>query len=421
MNESVSAQTASSTNDANARPAITMSEPLDARVVLLTHYVPLYQLPIYQQLANRIADFRVLLSTKIEPNRHFEPRWDGLNVNLQKTVTLKRRWKHDAGFNDTLYVHLPYDTTWQLRRLKPDVVLSLELGFRSCAASIYRMLHRRSRLILCTFMSEHTERGRGVMRAATRRALIRRADALTYNGPSCHRVLRKLGADDHRLFPFPYAANPACVYDGVLETRPPAALGRLLYVGQMNQRKGVQAMFHQVVDFARRHPNQPLRLTMIGEGPLRESLTRRETPENLQTHFVGNVPAERLPEHLSQQDAMIFPTLADEWGLVVNEALHSWLPVIGSSLAQASTTLIEEGVNGWLYDPRDPSQLASCLKRWLACDQASIARMQVACRRSVRERTPEAACDGLLNAINFVLERQRGKTKSQNPLEDIDA
>ncbi|WP_417747147.1 glycosyltransferase family 4 protein [Rosistilla oblonga] len=376
---------------------------VDARVVLLTHYIPIYQLPIYQELSRQIRDFHVLLSTDVEPNRHFQPRWEGLDVTLQKTLTLQRRWRHSAGFDDTLYVHVPYDTGRQLRRLQPDIVLSLELGFRSLASSLHRILHRRSKLILCTYMSQHTEQGRGMMRAAARRWLIGRADAITYNGPSCFDVLSDLGADPKRLFHFPYAANPASIYTGKRQPSGSPSVTRMLYIGQMTQRKGVEAMVEQVVRYAQQHAEQAFQLTMVGEGPLREPLSAVATPANLAIEFTGNLPSEQLPTLMPAHDLLIFPTLADEWGLVVNEALHSGLPVIGSLLAQASTTLLQDDRNGWLYDPRDDSGLAGCLDRWLACDVAARASMAGACRDSVRDRTPAFAASGLIDACQFVM------------------
>ena len=128
--------------------------PLDAKVVFLTHYIPLYQVRVLQEITKRIRDFQILLSTPIEPNRNFRLDWSGLNVEVQKTVTLRRRWRHaKAGFDDQLFVHVPYDTLKQLKRIRPDVVISHELGARSLAAARYC---RRSgaRLVLATFMSE---------------------------------------------------------------------------------------------------------------------------------------------------------------------------------------------------------------------------------------------------------------------------
>ena len=44
-------------------------------------------------------------------------------------------------------------------------------------------------------------------------------------------------------------------------------------------------------------------------------------PDNLRVRWIGHVPYERMPEIYAEAGILAFPTLADEWGLVVNEAM----------------------------------------------------------------------------------------------------
>jgi glycosyltransferase involved in cell wall biosynthesis len=90
---------------------------------------------------------------------------------------------------------------------------------------------------------------------------------------------------------------------------------------------------------------------------------------------------------------LLFPTLADEWGLVVNEALRAGLPVIGSRYAQASTTLIQEGRNGWLYSPEQPAELAAKLAQLSRLSAAELAAMRDNARSSVAHITSRAAAE----------------------------
>ena len=380
----------------------TATPVLDARVVFLTHYIPVYKLPVLQALSRSIRDFRVLVSTEIEPNRHFAPDWEGLDVSVQKTLTVNRTWKHSAGFSDRLYVHVPYDTGRHLRSLKPDVILSHELGFRSVASALHRLRNPWQKLVLCTFMSEHTEQGRGILRPKLRRWLMRRADAFTYNGPECLRVLDGLGADTKKCFHFPYAANPMSLHDGPLSIDTSNRC-RLICIGQLSERKGVIGLVDQLAEYATDNAEREIALTLVGEGPLKEPLAARETPANLHLDLKGHQNAEKLPGLMLQHDALVFPTLADEWGLVVNEALHSGLPVLGSRFAQASTTLLSNGENGWIYDPLKPGSLAQALDSMLSRDADTILSMRTTCRESVEHITPEWAASGVLDACRFLL------------------
>ncbi|QDV64914.1 glycosyltransferase family 4 protein [Crateriforma conspicua] len=411
---------ASSSGDMDTNPAIdrpstegpwvsntlgdSVGQPLDVRVVFMTHYIPLYQVRVLQSIAASVREFHVLLSTPIEPNRDFQVDWSGLNVNVQKNFMLRRPWKHTSGFVDDLYVHFPTDTQAQLRRLRPDVVMSLELGARSVGAAQYCRRNPDAKLILCTYMSEHSEQGRGWMRRVLRRRLIRQADAVTYNGPSCLRYLRdRLLVPGPKLFPLPYAAD-----DRVFAVDPPNSatsdgsrpLGKLLCIGQLSDRKGVIPLAEQLVAYCRQNPNRHIELTFAGDGPKRHELESMVTPDNLQFRLIGNVASTELRKTLAVHDAVISPTLADEWLLVVNEALHAGVPVIGSVYAQAVTTLVQDDVNGWRFDPLKDASIASAMDRYFDTNDVAWNAMRQAAFQSVRERTPHWAASGAIRAIH---------------------
>ncbi len=383
---------------------------IDARVVFLTHYIPLYQVRVLQSIAASVRDFHVLLSTPIEPNRDFAPDWSGLNVTVQDTLTLRQRWRHRAAdsagaFKDSLYVHFPYDTSRRLRDLKPDVVMSLELGARSLGAIRYCRKHSETKSVLCTYMSEHTEQNRGRMRRRLRKYLLDRADAVTYNGPSCFDHLKTYGVDDEKMHHFPYAADDRSAYLGPLDREEHQARNRFLCVGQLSERKGVRLLLNQLNEYCRQRPGEHFHITFAGDGPMRAELEAQPLPTNLSLQLLGNITPDALSVEMLRHGILIAPTLADEWLLVANEALQAGLPVIGSVFAQAVTTLVKDGVNGWQYCPTDPGSLASALDRYLALPTNAMVNMRRSARASVQHCTPAWASSGAIDAINAVLGR----------------
>jgi glycosyltransferase involved in cell wall biosynthesis len=378
---------------------------VDARVVFLTHYIPLYQVRVLQSIAARVRDFHVLVSTPIEPNRNFAPDWSGLDVTVQNTCTLRRCWRfrsEEAQFEDQLYVHFPYDTARRLRELKPDIVMSLELGARSLGAVRYCLRHQ-AKSVLCTYMSEHTEKGRGWARNHLRRWLLRRADGLTYNGQSCKRYLQSFGVPDQRLHHLPYAADDRTIYSGPVRRNDQKTRRKLLCVGQLTERKGVIPMLRQLSAYCLKHPNRYLEISFAGTGPLQSAIESFDAPENLTIRMLGNVKAADLGNTMLEHGALIAPTLADEWMLVINEALQAGLPVIGSIYAQATGELVHDHVNGWRYDPTAPATLTRALNAYLGASCETIAQMRIDAQESVAERTPQWAANGALNAMRYVL------------------
>ncbi len=392
----------------NVRALLSQNVLVNASVVFLTHYIPLYQVRVFEELARRVKKFQVLLSTPIEPNRSFEIDWGNLDVTVQKNLSFRRRWKHRAGFADDLFVHVPYDTFGQLKRIQPDVVMSHELGARSLAAAAYRRRQPNSRLILCTYMSEHTEQCRGWLRNKVRKHLLRRADGVTYNGPSCKRYLSRMGVPSDRLFHLPYAADDrvfsaqaTCqtqVFGLQLEIG-----NRLICVGQLSERKGVLPLVRQLADYSRARPHQPLHLTLVGKGPMRNAILQVVRPNNFQLDIIDQCTPAELCSMYQQHGCAVHPTLADEWLMVVNESLHAGLPVMGSRYAQAVETMIHNGENGWVFDPLCLGQLEHRLDDYFALSSQQWLKMRAQAQSSIAERTPVWAAECAVEAISTVL------------------
>lgn len=77
--------------------------------------------------------------------------------------------------------------------------------------------------------------------------------------------------------------------------------------------------------------------------------------------FLGTVDHEGLKGVLEACDVFVFPTLSDFTGRVAVEALTSGVPVVVSPMTGAAETMVQDGVNGIVVDPRDPHALAAAL------------------------------------------------------------
>lgn len=367
-------------------------------VVLLTNFIPPHQQPVYVELAKRVGKLTLLLSTRMESDRDWEAEWGDLNVRVQRTLSFRRPRKHPLNFDQKIELHIPWDTLGQLRRLKPDVVISDELGFRSLFCSGRRLLSPSTRLILCGNLSEHTEHGRGRLRQWLRRRLVRLADCVTFNGSSGKRYLRQLGTPTAKLTHVPYCAAPAALYTGPVH-RSPQDDTRLLYVGHLNELKGVVPFTQALVAWAKDHADRAITFTLIGRGPLEDQLKSIWRPENLTIELRGARPMEELPMAYADADLFAFPSLADEWGLVLNEALHAGLPVVGSTFSQAVVDLIEDDVTGWKYQPDCDGAMEHAIRRAMDAPVDVLNDMRSPCRQRVCDITPSFVADRLVDAI----------------------
>jgi glycosyltransferase involved in cell wall biosynthesis len=372
-------------------------------VTLLTNFVPPYLVTFYGALAGRVARFRILVSTPMETNRSWPFQGRGLPVQVQRAITLRRTWRHPHGFSEIVSLHLPVDTLWALHRSRPDVIVTTEFGFRTLQSLVYRALRPKTRVVLWALVTETLELGRGRFREALRRWMLRRVDAVVVSGESGARYVGKLGYPDAAIFRVPPYAPPPDAPDDTPRPRSDRESRRLLYVGRLADGKGLVPWLAQLSRWAEAHPERELELWVVGDGPARAGLEARPVPKNVDVRFFGSAPYEKLVDYYGHAGILVFPTLADEWGVVVNEAFAAGVPVLGSVHSQAVEDVVEEGRTGWTFRPEREDEMASALDRALTASPGELEQMRARCLERAKGFTAESASRGMLAAIEYAL------------------
>jgi glycosyltransferase involved in cell wall biosynthesis len=369
------------------------------RIALLTNFVAPYRVPLFRALAARVEGLRIYVCTAMEPNRAWTPDSSDLDVVRLRSVTIERTWRHPAGFSEPNYLHVPLNVLPALAAFRPDVVISGELGARTLQALTWaRYLGRRPLLVWAT-TSERLEEGR--RRETVRRWQLARAAGVLVNGESGARLVRRLGVPDARIFRVPQPVDVAR-FTGAPAARRGDRAHQLLVVGSLTHLKGVLPFLDAAERWSRQNPGRRLEVTFAGSGPLREIVQARRLPPNMAVSFLGHVAYEDLPGVYAAAGILVFPTLADEWGLVVNEALASGVPVLGSIHAQAVEELVEDGRTGWHFDPVQPGSFDAALARCLDTSPAVLDCMRVAGRERVLDLNPDTGAQCMLEAVRAV-------------------
>lgn len=326
------------------------------RVVVLTNFIPPYRRPFYAALGHDdgIA-LTVLLSSASESDRDWTVQPLDFDHHFQSGWTIRKSRLGDR--YEPRDLHIPLSTPYDLWKLAPDIVVSAEMGARTILAAIYCGITRTPLIVWATLSSE-TEVGRSIGRMLLRRTIDRFATGYLTNGASGAAYLRSHVAGHHARVleigqgsvgsPARHVSN----YDNLgapEQEETSASIGpvRLLYVGSLSARKGVLGLLT-----ALQSVDGNWILEIFGDGPLREEVRQfsQQFPRG-QVRIRQFIPWENMVATYAEYDCLIFPTARDEWGLVVNEALLSGVPVCGSTGSQAAQELIEPGKNGWLFDP----------------------------------------------------------------------
>jgi glycosyltransferase involved in cell wall biosynthesis len=118
-------------------------------------------------------------------------------------------------------------------------------------------------------------------------------------------------------------------------------------------------------------------------------------------HFAGHVPIPELPRYYAAADVLVLPSHEEVWGLVLNEAAASGLPLVATTVTGASADLIEEGLNGYTVPPGDPACLADAIGKVLQRPE----EMGSTSWRIVSDRTYSQNASAILEAIDAALRR----------------
>lgn len=125
-------------------------------------------------------------------------------------------------------------------------------------------------------------------------------------------------------------------------------------------------------------------------------------------HFLSFLSQARLKTIYRNATFFILPSKYGEtWGLVVNEAMASRLPVLVSNQAGCASTLVKPGVNGFTFSSHDEEELANLLIKATSIEEKEREVMGSKSLEIISEWGLERFCAGVSEAISYVSGRGR--------------
>lgn len=206
------------------------------------------------------------------------------------------------------------------------------------------------------------------------------------------------GVPEDRIRFLPYALPRVAVPADPQPVEMPIERPRLLYLGQLCPRKGVDVLLLAMRDVLASHPGA--RLEVAGRdqpGGLYERMAERLEISHA-IRFSGVVDVARIGAVLQRSEVLILPSRHDGWGVVLNEAASLGKALIASDACGAAHHLIEPGVNGFRFPAGDRSALATAMLAY--CRNPSLARCHGAeSSRIFEDFTPERNAHRLEEAL----------------------
>ena len=146
-------------------------------------------------------------------------------------------------------------------------------------------------------------------------------------------------------------------------------------------------------------------VALAGSGPERERLASLAAELGVRLVLLPDLPWERIVERYALADVFALLSRHEPWGVVVNEAAASGLPLVLSNRVGAAYDLLEDGRNGRLV-PVDDADAAGDALRELAADPALRRAMGTASREIVAAWGYEPSIERLVAVVRRVAGRQ---------------
>lgn len=243
------------------------------------------------------------------------------------------------------------------------------------------------------------------LRSWVRRFIVKLTDGFITNTKAGKEYLiQAIDAPKSKVFVRPYLIPYPQTYsqhDSNLQLGEKFKHPRFIFAGKLIPRKGLWELL-QACSLLKAKGYENYSLLVVGEGVQRQELEELASAKGLQeqVQFFGKIEYEQMGNYYQQADVFVFPTLEDVWGLVAVEAMMFGKPMLCSKWAGAAE-IVEDGENGYIFDPADSEKLAELMSKFIDCPDL-ITTMGGKSRQIMTQHQPEAVSKFLSDVVDFV-------------------
>lgn len=220
------------------------------------------------------------------------------------------------------------------------------------------------------------------------------ADRVVVNSRWSRDALIQQGVPAENIAVIPLCYETPARTDSGIRQRPSGAPLRVLFLGQVILRKGIQYLFQA----AKLLEKENIRFDIVGPADI-PPLVLQTAPGNLRFH--GRATRDQTAAWYQQSDVFVLPTLSDGFALTQLEAMAHGLPVVTTPCCGE---VVSDGQDGFIVPPRDVNALARTLQHYLA-EPGLLAAQSAAAFVKAGQFTPARLAENLQRLEKSLNER----------------
>lgn len=278
------------------------------------------------------------------------------------------------------------DTYKILDDLNSDVIATPGWASQQAVSAVYWAISNRKPVIL---MSDSQERDyeRRLIQEWVKKQYLTCCEAAFVAGKMHADYVEKLGMSSNRVRPcydvvdneyFSTSVNAILDDMHFFRTKYQLPTHFFLSSARFVEKKNLLFMLKAFSRFKElTHNNVDWHLVLIGDGPQRPQIEALISELGLSQHvsLPGFIQYSELPTYYGLASAFILPSAIEQWGLVVNEAMASGLPVLVSERCGCASDLVYSDCNGFVFDPFDLDSLLDAMLKVSALSDMQFREM----------------------------------------------
>jgi glycosyltransferase involved in cell wall biosynthesis len=317
---------------------------------------------------------------------------------------------------------LANDLQRALNEIRPSVVFLNGWAHRGALLGLEWCLYNGTPTVVMSDSQEHDEPRRG-WKEWLKRRFVRRCQAAFVAGQRHVSYIVNLGMPAEQIVMGYDVVDNDYFQSGVAVARTepelwcerlglPANRKFFLCVSRFVSKKNLPLLLRAYTaylnkqSFACRADDDIWDIMFVGDGEERSKLEIQIDQNGLRdrVHLLGFRQYDELPACYGIANALILASTTDQWGLAVNEGMASGLPVLVSDACGCAPDLVQQGINGYTFDPRDEHALTDLMVLISSSSADTLRVMGEASQRLIADWSLKRFSDGLRTAARLAIE-----------------
>lgn len=384
------------------------------KVVIIHNIMAPYRFPLFAEIAkSEKIDLEVWFLSESAKNR----RW-----RIKEKIDLPFKYKvlpkiELNFFGKDLFTWIFSPTfPWKLLRSNYDVLISAGWLDFACQAGFIISKILRKPYILWSESTANEPSWRRNLASLLVKTIVCHSDACLPTSTRAKKYLVSLGAKEKKNFIgistididyFKKTSKLTFTQKSQLKKKLEIQNSRLiLFVGQLIERKGVKFLLQAYQQAVNKLKNSDWGLLIVGYGPQQEDLKilcKRQKIKDV--YFCGHVEIDEMPKMYGLADLFVLPSLEETFGLVINEAMASGLPIITTNNVGSCLDLVNPGENGFVIPAGNVTELSNAIIKIIS-NPDLLSKMGKKSSEMINKFGPKDQAKSFLQAINYVIKNK---------------